>query len=216
MSRVILFNKPFGVLSQFTPADGHASLADFIPLRDVYPAGRLDADSEGLVVLTDDGTLQALISEPRHKLEKAYWVQVEGEPPPEALRRLAAGLPLGDFVTAPCKVRLIDEPEGLWPRVPPVRYRASIPTRWIEVRLREGKNRQVRRMTAHVGHPALRLIRHAVGDWSVRDVPPGTWIEAPIPPALVERLRARRMRPARDKAMAGGKEFPARRGSTTR
>lgn len=201
VARVILFNKPYGVLTQFTPADGHACLADFLPLRDVYPAGRLDADSEGLVVLTDDGKLQALISEPRHKLEKTYWVQVEGEPAPTALCQLAEGLPVGGYVTAPCKVRAIDAPAELWPRTPPIRFRANIPTQWLEIRLLEGKNRQVRRMTAAVGHPTLRLIRFAVGEWSLRGLPQGEWRYAAIPDSLAEHLRAKQAR--RDSMDAG-------------
>lgn len=192
--RVILFNKPCGVLTQFTPADGHACLADYLPQRDIYPAGRLDADSEGLVVLTDDGGLQALISEPRHKLEKTYWVQVEGAPTRAALATLQRGIPLGDFVSAPCSARAIDEPPELWARTPPIRYRASIPTGWLEIRLREGKNRQVRRMTAAIGCPTLRLIRFAVGDWTLDGLSPGAWREGAIPDALAERLAARQSR----------------------
>jgi 23S rRNA pseudouridine2457 synthase len=177
VARVILFNKPYGVLTQFTPTDGHASLRDFIPVPGVYAAGRLDADSEGLVVLTDDGALQARISDPRHKLEKTYWAQVEGEPGAEALERLHVGVDLGDFVTRPCRARRIAEPAGLWPRTPPIRYRAAIPTAWLELRLKEGKNRQVRRMTAKVGHPTLRLIRWSVGEWTLDGLAPGTWRE---------------------------------------
>lgn len=175
MTQVVLFNKPYGVLTQFTAADGHASLKDFIPLADVYPAGRLDADSEGLVILTSDGALQARISDPRFKLEKTYWAQVEGVPDEAALTALMTGLDLGDFVTRPCQARLMPEPAMLWPRHPPIRYRASIPTTWLEIRLREGKNRQVRRMTAKVGHPTLRLIRWAVGEWSLENLAPGSW-----------------------------------------
>jgi 23S rRNA pseudouridine2457 synthase len=177
LSRLILFNKPYGVLTQFTPADGHASLKDFIDVPGVYAAGRLDTDSEGLVVLTDDGALQARISHPRHKLEKVYWAQVEGEPDDASLARLAAGVDLGDFVTAPCRVRVMPEPENLWPRDPPIRYRAAKSTRWIEMGLREGKNRQVRRMTAKVGFPTLRLIRWSIGDWTLADLAPGHWRE---------------------------------------
>lgn len=177
MPRVILFNKPHGVLTQFTPADGHASLKDYIPLPGVYPAGRLDADSEGLVVLTDNGVLQARIADPRHKLEKIYWAQVEGVPTGEAIERLMRGLDLGDFVTRPCGARVTAEPENLWPRDPPIRYRAAIPTTWLEIRLREGKNRQVRRMTAKIGYPTLRLIRWAVGEWTLENLAPGCWRE---------------------------------------
>ena len=180
MSRLILFNKPYGVLTQFTDADGRLTLADYIPVTRVYAAGRLDADSEGLVVLTDDGGLQARIADPRHKLAKLYRVQVEGLPPDAALQKLAAGVGLGDFVARPCQVRLIAEPADLWPRNPPIRYRAAIPSSWLELVLQEGKNRQVRRMTARVGFPTLRLIRWAVGDWTLEGLAPGQWRELEI------------------------------------
>jgi 23S rRNA pseudouridine2457 synthase len=180
MPRVILLNKPFGTLCQFTSEDGRPTLKDFLRVPGFYPAGRLDADSEGLVVLTDDGKLQARIADPRHKLEKAYWVQVDGVPGDEALAALAQGVDLGDFVTRPATARRIDEPPGLWPRTPPIRVRKALPTAWIEVALREGKNRQVRRMTARVGLPTLRLIRHRVGDWQLGDLAPGEWREAPV------------------------------------
>jgi len=165
--RVLLFNKPFGVLTQFTSAEGRATLADYIKVPGVYAAGRLDADSEGLLVLTDDGVLQARISHPRHKLEKTYWAQVEGIPDTSALERLRSGVDLGDFQTRPCRARLIEEPENLWPRDPPIRYRKEIPTTWLELVIAEGKNRQVRRMTAKVGYPTLRLIRWAVGEMTL-------------------------------------------------
>lgn len=177
MSRLILFNKPYGVLTQFTDAEGRPTLADYIPIPEVYAAGRLDADSEGLVVLTDDGALQAQIADPRHKLAKTYWVQVEGLPPDEALQQLAAGVDLGDFHTRTCQARSIDEPKNLWPRNPPIRVRAAIPTSWLEIVLREGKNRQVKRMTARVGFPTLRLIRWQVGGWSLDGLAPGNWRE---------------------------------------
>ncbi len=180
MSRVILFNKPFGVLTQFSGGEGRQTLADYIAVPGVYAAGRLDADSEGLVVLTGDGALQARISDPRHKLAKRYLVQVEGLPMDAALRQLQAGVDLGDFLTRPCEARRIPEPAGLWPRTPPVRYRAEIPTSWLEIVLREGKNRQVRRMTAKVGFPTLRLIRWAVGDWTLEGLEPGEWRELEI------------------------------------
>ncbi len=177
MSRLVLFNKPCGVLTQFTPADGHRSLREFLPQRGIYPAGRLDADSEGLVVLTDDGALQARLSHPRHKLDKTYWAQVEGIPPEEAIAALSAGgLDLGDFRTRPCLATRIDDP-GLWPRDPPIRFRANIPTSWLQLVLREGKNRQVRRMTAKVGYPTLRLVRWAVGPWTLEGLAPGDWRE---------------------------------------
>lgn len=175
MARIVLFNKPYGVLTQFTDSSGRPTLGDYIQLPGVYAAGRLDADSEGLVVLTDDGTLQARISHPRHKLDKVYWVQVEGVPDEAALARLRAGIDLGDFVTRPCRARLFDEPASLWPRVPPIRYRAAIPTSWLEIAIAEGKNRQVRRMTANIGFPTLRLVRWSVGEWALGDLAPGQW-----------------------------------------
>ena len=177
MSRLVLFNKPFGVITQFTSADGRPTLKDYIPLPGVYAAGRLDADSEGLLLLTDDGGLQQRIADPRFKMDKTYWAQVEGNPDAAALRALAAGVDLGDFRTGPCQARLIPEPESLWPRAPPIRYRKAIPTAWLEVRLGEGKNRQVRRMTAKVGFPTLRLIRWAVGSWTLAGLAPGDWTE---------------------------------------
>jgi len=181
MAAVILFNKPYGVLCQFTSAEGRPCLKDYVPVPDVYPAGRLDTDSEGLLVLTGDGRLQARIAEPERKLAKAYWAQVEGVPSPQAIRMLCSGLDLGDFVSQPCRARLMDEPGGLWPRNPPIRTRLQIPTAWIELELKEGKNRQVRRMTAKVGHPTLRLIRAAIGPWTLDGLPPGEWRQAAIP-----------------------------------
>jgi 23S rRNA pseudouridine2457 synthase len=161
--RLLALNKPFGTLCQFSPHETRASLADWVEVPGVYPAGRLDADSEGLLLLTDDGALQARIAEPRHKLEKRYWAQVEGIPDAAALARLARGVDLGDFVTRPCRVDAIDAPQSLWPRDPPIRYRAAIPTRWLALSITEGKNRQVRRMTAAIGYPTLRLVRVGIG-----------------------------------------------------
>lgn len=178
MTRVILLNKPYGTLCQFSRGEGRPTLRDHVPLPRFYPAGRLDTDSEGLVVLTDDGAMQARISDPRHKMEKAYWVQVEGEPDAASLGALERGVDLGDFVTRPARARRIDEPAGLWPRLPPIRVRKAIPTAWIELELREGRNRQVRRMTARLGLPTLRLVRHRVGPWSVEGLAPGQWREA--------------------------------------
>ncbi|AVZ78656.1 pseudouridine synthase [Zoogloeaceae bacteirum Par-f-2] len=175
MSRLILFNKPFGVLCQFTAEPGRSTLKDFIPIPGVYAAGRLDADSEGLLLLTDDGALQHRITDPRHKLPKTYLVQVEGTPDETALAALRAGVDLGDFVTRPCKVRRLAEPDWLWPRDPPVRFRKTVPTCWLEIVLREGKNRQVRRMTAKVGLPTLRLVRVAIGNWDLGGLAPGQW-----------------------------------------
>lgn len=177
---VVLLNKPYGVLCQFTSSDGRTTLAGFVDRPGVYPAGRLDADSEGLVVLTADGALQARIADPRHKLPKTYRVQVEGEPGDDALDRLARGVTLRDGPTLPARVRRIDPPAGLWPRDPPIRYRASIPTAWLEITLAEGRNRQVRRMTAAVGLPTLRLVRTAVGPWGLGALAPGEWREEAV------------------------------------
>ena len=183
MPRLILFNKPFGVLSQFTDRErGRPTLADFIPLTGVYPAGRLDHESEGLLLLTDDGGWQAAIADPRFKLPKTYWAQVEGIPDAAALDKLARGVLLSDGPTRPAQANAIPAPEPLWPRDPPIRYRAAIPTAWIELRLREGRNRQVRRMTAAVGHPTLRLIRCAIGAWTIDGLAPGNWAEVELPP----------------------------------
>jgi 23S rRNA pseudouridine2457 synthase len=182
---LILFNKPYGVLCQFTGEPGRETLAGYIPVPGVYAAGRLDTDSEGLLVLTDDGALQARIADPRHKLAKTYLVQVEGVPDEAALAALRAGVDLGDFVTRPCQVRLVAEPAWLWPRVPPIRERKSIPTRWLEIVLKEGKNRQVRRMTAKLGFPTLRLVRARVGEWSLEGIAPGEWREILVEPVGV-------------------------------
>jgi 23S rRNA pseudouridine2457 synthase len=174
---LIAFNKPFGVACKFSPEPGKRTLADFIKLPAIYPAGRLDTDSEGLLLLTDDGVLQTRIAEPRHKLAKVYWAQVENIPTESALDALRRGVDLGDFVTQPAEARLIDEPPDLWPRDPPIRYRAKIPTAWLELTVREGKNRQVRRMTAKVGFPTLRLVRAHIGHVSVQGLAPGAWRE---------------------------------------
>lgn len=182
MARVILFNKPFDVLSQFTDKGSAGSqrrtLSEFIDAPGVYPAGRLDRDSEGLMVLTDDGALQARIASPKFKKPKTYLAQVEGEISDEALAALSTGVTLKDGPTRPARARRVDEPGWLWPRVPPVRYRKSVPDCWIELTLTEGRNRQVRRMTAHVGHPTLRLIRTRIGDWSLDRLQPGDWRDA--------------------------------------
>ncbi|GAB5350611.1 pseudouridine synthase [Qipengyuania sp. 483] len=181
MSRLILLNKPFGVLSQFTGGKDGAddTLAHLVDVPDVYPAGRLDKDSEGLLLLTDDGRLQARIAEPRHKMPKTYLAQVEGEVVAEALDRLARGVELKDGKTRPARARKIDPPP-VWDRDPPVRYRKSVPDSWIALEITEGKNRQVRRMTAAVGLPTLRLVRWRIGDWSVDGLAPGEWRELAV------------------------------------
>jgi 23S rRNA pseudouridine2457 synthase len=188
MPRVILLNKPYGVICQFTPSGGHRTLKDYVDVPAVYPAGRLDTDSEGLLVLTDDGRLQAAVADPRHRLEKRYWAQVEGTPTEEALERLRAGVELADGLTQPASARAIEPPPGLWDRVPPIRVRKAIPTAWLEIGLREGRNRQVRRMTAKAGLPTLRLVRFQVGPWRLEALAPGRWREAA--PADLESLRA--------------------------
>lgn len=183
MSRIILFNKPFGVLPQFTDKGTAGStrptLSAFIDVPGVYPAGRLDMDSEGLMVLTDDGRLQARISDPRYKLSKTYLVQIEGEITKEALAQLRDGVRLNDGMTLPCDAEAISDPQ-LWCRDPPIRVRKTVPDSWVEITLREGRNRQVRRMTAAVGHPTLRLIRRAVGDWTIDGLAPGEWREIEV------------------------------------
>ena len=182
MTKLILFNKPFGVLSQFTDKGTEGSprqtLSDFIAVPKVYPAGRLDRDSEGLLVLTDDGKLQAQISHPRFRKPKEYWVQVEGTPDAASLNALRTGVDLNDGRTQQAEVKLMDEPEGLWPRNPPVRFRKTVPDAWLSVTIIEGRNRQVRRMTAAVGLPTLRLIRYRIGEWTIDGLTNGDWREA--------------------------------------
>ena len=173
----MLLNKPYDVLCQFTDATGRPTLADLLPLPDLYPAGRLDRDSEGLLLLTGDGLLQKRIADPAHKLPKTYLAQVEGEPGEAALQALREGVQLADGPTRPAQARVVPEPAWLWPRLPPIRERRHIPTAWIELTLTEGRNRQVRRMTAAVGHPTLRLIRIAIGPYTLDDLPMGTWQE---------------------------------------
>lgn len=204
MSRLILLNKPYGVLCQFTDEAGRATLKDCVAVPGVYAAGRLDTDSEGLLLLTDDGPLQHRIADPRHKLPKTYLVQVEGEADEAALAQLRAGLDLGDFRTRPCAAKSVAEPDWLWPRDPPVRFRKSVPTSWLEIVLREGKNRQVRRMTAKVGLPTLRLIRVAIGPWRLDGLAPGQWREV-----AVDTLPPSKGAVARQRAGGAGKMPPA-------
>jgi 23S rRNA pseudouridine2457 synthase len=183
MTRLILFNKPYGVLSQFTDrgvAAGRRTLSDFIAMSGVYPAGRLDLDSEGLLLLCDDGALQARIADPRFKVPKTYLVQVEGEPDEAGLDRLREGVELKDGMTRPALIERIPAPD-IWSRDPPIRVRKSVPDCWLNVTIREGKNRQVRRMTAAVGHPTLRLVRWAIGDWNLAGIAPGEWAEGAVP-----------------------------------
>ena len=182
MTRLILFNKPFNVLSQFTDKSTLAStretLSDYMDIPGTYPAGRLDRDSEGLLVLTDDGKLQGRITDPKYKMPKTYWAQLEGLPDEATLDALRKGIDLKDGKTAPAEARLMDEPGNLWQRDPPIRYRKSVPDCWVELTITEGRNRQVRRMTAAVGHPTLRLIRTRVGNWTLGELAPGEWRDA--------------------------------------
>ncbi len=202
MSSLILFNKPYGVLSQFTPGisgdQNRPTLAQYIKLPNVYPAGRLDHDSEGLLLLTDDGQVQHHIAHPAHKLPKTYWVQVEGAPNSYALTKLRQGVELNDGITLPAEARLIPTPK-LWERDPPIRSRVNIPTQWVEIVISEGKNRQIRRMTAAVGHPTLRLVRVKIGNWTLEGIAPGEYKATTInlpKSAMTEAPRARNLRPA--------------------
>lgn len=199
MSRLILLNKPFRVLSQFQDREGRSTLAAFIHEKGLYPAGRLDYDSEGLMLLTDDGALQHRIAHPSQKLEKTYWVQVEGKPSEAELKQLRNGLVLKDGPTRPARVRQIDAPKMLWPRDPPVRDRQSIPTAWLEIRISEGRNRQVRRMTAAVNLPTLRLVRYSIGDWTLDGLNPGESRELTINMPRQQRAKGRNRRPQRGK-----------------
>lgn len=179
--RVLLFNKPFLVLCQFTDKEGRSTLSDFIPVPGVYAAGRLDYDSEGLVALTNDGRIQALIAGPENKTPKTYLVQVEGIPSEDALHKLRSGVLLNDGMTLPAEVELLGEPPAVWERVPPIRFRKTVPDTWLRMTITEGRNRQVRRMAASVGHPVLRLIRVGIGQWDLGYLKPGEWKEVPSP-----------------------------------
>lgn len=196
MSQLILFNKPFRVMSQFSPSDDKLTLAEYIDVPGVYPAGRLDYESEGLLLLTDDGALQHRIAHPDRKLPKTYWVQVEGAPSDEAMAQLRRGVLLNDGPTRPAQVDLLGDPP-LWPRDPPIRVRLSVPDHWLAITISEGRNRQVRRMTAAVGLPTLRLVRVAIGEWHLGDMPPGAWrretLPAPAPTRQTHRRRQRRV-----------------------
>lgn len=177
MSQLILFNKPYQVLCQFSPHENKSTLKDYIPIKGIYPAGRLDYDSEGLLLLTDDGKLQHRLSDPRYNKEKVYWAQVEGLPTAQDLQPFYQGIELKDGLTKPARAIQIDEPEGLWPRCPPIRVRQHIPDCWLEITLSEGKNRQVRRMCAALGFPVLRLIRARIDNYSLGDLQPGDYME---------------------------------------
>ena len=213
---LIRFNKPYGVLSQFTPEGRWRGLKDFIDLPGVYVAGRLDADSEGLLLLTDDGALQARISHPRHKMDKTYWVQVEGTPSAEALQQLRDGVLLNDGPPPPAQVAQIDEPAGLWPRDPPIRERQHIPTAWLALTIREGRNRQVRRMTAAVGLPTLRLIRAAIGPYTLDGLAPGAFDTLDASAATTAAAAPARRPAAKAASRAAAPRAPGARGRPPR
>lgn len=204
--QVLLFNKPFQVMSQFSAHEGKETLAQFIDQPSLYPAGRLDFDSEGLLLLTGHGPLQHLLTDPKHKLPKTYWVQVEGDITADALSQLATGVNLKDGKTLPATARVLKEPD-LWERNPPIRYRASIPTSWLELTIREGRNRQVRRMTAAVGFPTLRLVRAAIGPWSIESLAPGESRWASVPEFIAKRLKP--TRPDRPAATGRRRSHPS-------
>jgi len=208
--RLLVFNKPFRVLCQFSATDGRPTLADFVPVPEVYPAGRLDHDSEGLLLLTNHGPLQAKLSDPRHGAWKTYWAQVEGQPDEAALERLRHGVALSDGPTRPARARLLVQAPELWPRDPPIRVRKRIPDSWLELELQDGRNRQVRRITAAVGHPTLRLVRTTAGPFSLDGLQPGEWREVEIPPELLSgRATPRSASRARAPARSSGADRPA-------
>lgn len=190
---LLLFNKPFGVLSQFSDKEGRTTLSDYISDNNAYPAGRLDKNSEGLLLLTDDGKLQQHISHPKFKLDKHYWVQIEGEINHFCINQLARGILLNDGMTKPARILQINEPKGLWERLPPVRYRKTIPTQWLHITLHEGRNRQIRRMTAAVNHPTLRIIRHQIGPWNVQGLKPGEHVKIDLSTAFKQLTNYRKI-----------------------
>lgn len=194
--QLLAFNKPFGVVCQFRPHGEYPTLKDYIPLPDVYPAGRLDKDSEGLLLLTDNGALQHAIAEPEQKMPKTYWVQIEGKPAETALLALRKGVRLKDGLTRPAQVEVIAAP-ALWERQPPIRFRQTIPTAWLQLTIQEGRNRQVRRMTAAVGLPTLRLVRVAIGPWSLDKLAPGQWHTVTLPADIKSRLKSGTMAKSR-------------------
>lgn len=194
MTSITLLNKPFNVLCQFTDQDGRQTLADYVKQPGIYAAGRLDKDSEGLLLLTDNGPLNALITHPQNKMWKTYVVQVEGAPNQQLIDQLCQGVLLKDGMTKPAKVRLIEQPNWLWPRNPPVRERKSVPDHWLQIEINEGRNRQVRRMTAHVGLPTLRLIRTAIGPFKLAGLGLGEVRQQALPPTLLSKLGKRRRR----------------------